>query len=224
MATLFDALTDQTRRLGDRPAVTFLDADTGERTELSFATLHNWVSKTANLLIDTFDTHLGSEVGLDVPLHWMVPVVALGAWATGAAVRVAPGGETVVVHEQDLTGGGDLPDGHLLIGIGMGGRPAEVDPGDALTVTDVLAQPDEFVDDPLDDGAWAIGGRTQATLRGEARGSPGDRVLHAGDRTTEQTVFAIARALPAGVGLVLARGFDDAGLRGLALQEGVAYP
>ncbi|WP_370325687.1 TIGR03089 family protein [Euzebya sp.] len=218
MTTIFAALTDQTRQLGDRPAVTFVDAGTGERTELSFATLHNWVSKTANLLLDSIDVQLGSEVRLDVPLHWLVPVVALGTWATGAAVRLQPGGDAVVGHELDDP---DL-EADLLIGIGMGGRPASDEIDDALTVTDVLAQPDEFVDDPQDDGAWAIGGRTQATLLAEPLGASGTRILHAGDRTTAETVFTIARSLPAGVGLVLARGFDADGLARLAAQEGLA--
>ena len=35
-----------------RPLLTFYDDATGERTELSGATLANWVAKTANLLVD----------------------------------------------------------------------------------------------------------------------------------------------------------------------------
>lgn len=213
--TIFDALTRQTRRLGDRPAVVFLDAGTGERTELGFATLHNWVCKTANLLSDTSDVGQGHDVTVGGPLHWMVPVVALGAWATGAAVRLEPGGDLTVRHELDGT------DADLLIGAGMGGRTTVGASGGALTVLDVLAQPDEFVDDPGDDGAWAMGGRTQATLLAEAYPPETGRVLHAGDRTTSEVVFLVARTLPAGVGLVLARGFDPAGLERVALQEGV---
>jgi uncharacterized protein (TIGR03089 family) len=214
--TLFHALAQQTRRLGDQPAVVFHDADTGERTELGFATLHNWVSKTANLFLDAFDAGLGAEVRVDLPLHWMAPVVALGAWATGAGVRVAPGGDVHVAHEAD--GGGEAD---LLIGGGMGGRLLGGAAGDALTITDVLGQPDEFVDDPGDEGAWAIGGRTQATLLGEAAPGEAVRVMHAGDRTTEDVLFMLARTLPAGVGVVLARGFDPAGLQAIASQEAV---
>lgn len=213
--TIFDALTRQTQRLGDRPAVVFLDAETGERTELGFATLHNWVAKTANLLLDTFDVGHGQEVTLSGPLHWMVPVVALGAWATGAAVRLEAGGDLSVGHEADGT------TADLLIGSGMGGRTTMRADGDALTVVDVLAQPDEFVDDPGDEGAWALGGRTQATLLAEAYPPETGRVLHAGDRITAEVVFLVARTLPAGVGLVLARGFDAAGLQRVALQERV---
>ena len=35
-----------------RPLLTWYDDATGERTELSGATLANWVAKTANLLVD----------------------------------------------------------------------------------------------------------------------------------------------------------------------------
>ncbi len=36
----------------NRPLLTWYDDATGERTELSGATLANWVAKTANLLVD----------------------------------------------------------------------------------------------------------------------------------------------------------------------------
>lgn len=218
--TIHQQFTEQARQMGDRPAVVFADAGTGERTELSFATLHNWVCKTANLLLDGFDAGPGAEVRLDVPLHWMVPVVALGAWAAGAAVRLDPGGDVVVGHEDDPTGGQAGSAVDLLIGTGMGGRPSSPDIGDALTVTDVLAQPDEFVDDPGDEGAWAIGGRTQASLLAEPVGGPGERILHAGDRVTEALLFGLARTLPVGAAVVLARGHDADALRRLADQEG----
>ncbi len=216
MTTIFDALTVQTRRLGDRPAVVFNDAGTGERTELSFATLHNWVCKTANLLVDELHVGLGDEVALDVPLHWMVPVLVLATWATGAAVRLEPGGQVTVGHDIDDDG----PQADLLIGSGMGGRPV-VDARDALTVTDILRQPDDFVDDPGDPGAWAIQGRRQDSMLDEMlEPAPGVRILHAGGRVLEETVFAVARTLPAGISLVIARGYDEDGLRSLARQEG----
>lgn len=220
MTTIFSVFSDQANRLGDNPAVVFHDATTGERTELSFATLHNWVSKTANLLLDSFDAGLGGEVRMDVPLHWLVPVVALGTWATGASLRTEPGGEVLVMHEEDLTDRDAQAD--LVIGTGMGGKPQVADVGGALIVTDILAQPDEFVDDPGDEGAWAVGDRTQATLLQQGGvTAQGSRVLHTARRTDDALLFLLARTLPRGAGVVLARGFDDAGLRRLADQENV---
>ena len=131
-------------------------------------------------------------------------------------MRLEPGGDLTVGHEVDGT------DVDLLIGAGMAGRPTADPASDALTVADVLAQPDEFVDDPGDEGAWAIGGRTQATLLAEAYPSETGRVLHTGDRVNAELLDLLARTLPAGVGLVLARGFDSEGLERVALQEGVA--
>ena len=214
--TIHDALTARARELGHSPAVVFRHADTGERTELSWATLHNWASKGANLLLDHCDAGLGAQVRLDMPAHWMAPVLSLAAWATGAAVAVEGECDVHVVHEADEPEGGDL-----LVGIGMGGRPMGPVPGDALTVVDVLAQPDDFVDDPGDEGAWAVGGRTQATLLSEAIGG-GGRVLHAADRVDEALLFLVARTLPAGTGLVIARGYDDVGLKKVATEEKVA--
>ena len=219
--SLYVALGDAAARLGHRPAVVFRDAGTGERTELSFATLHNWVSKSANLLLDRFDAGLGAEVRLRSPLHWLVPVVALGTWATGAALRLDGTGQAdvLVVHEADAPIAGDL-----LIGAGMAGRPLDpaAVPADALTVPDVLAEPDDFVDDPRDVGAWAIGGRSQDSLWAERLDAGDPPVLHAADRVSEETAFLLARALPAGVAVVLARGYDPAGLAALRREEGLA--
>lgn len=217
MTTIYSALTDRTRELGDQPAVVFADARTGERTELGFATLYNWTSKTANLWLDAFDAGLGSEVRVDLPLHWLVPVVLLATWTTGACVRLEPGGDVVVSYEEDP---GEDPD--VVIGAGMGGRPTTPPSGDVLTVADILAQPDEFVDDPGDEGAWAFGGRTQATLLAEGPISEGaTRVLWAGDRPTADLVFLTAHTLPHGIGLVLARHHDDGELARLAEHEQV---
>ena len=212
--TLFQQLSSTAARLGHSPAVVLRDAITGERTELSYATLSNWVSKSANLLLDVFDAGLGAQVRLDLPAHLMAPVLCFGALATGAAVTVEGEGDVSIVHEADDPDGGDL-----LIGAGMAARPVSPPTGEILTVVDVLGQPDDFVDDPGDEGAWAIGGRTQATLLAEPLG--GQRLLVATDRIDEQAVFTLARALPHGVGVVLARGFDVEGLAKVVAEERV---
>src|SRR6478736_2870384 len=56
-----------------RPLVTFYDDATGERTELSVTTYANWVAKVASLLVD-------------LPAHWLAPVVLGAAWAGGLEV------------------------------------------------------------------------------------------------------------------------------------------
>ena len=58
------------RRDAAAPLVTFYDDATGERVELSGATLGNWVAKTANLLQEEFDVGPGSTVAVALPVHW----------------------------------------------------------------------------------------------------------------------------------------------------------
>jgi len=69
-----------------RPLLTWYDDATGDRTELSGATLDNWVSKTANLLVDGLGLGPGDRAGLLLPPHWQTAAVRLGAWAAGLDV------------------------------------------------------------------------------------------------------------------------------------------
>ncbi|MGY1706290.1 TIGR03089 family protein [Geodermatophilus sp. SYSU D00697] len=81
-----DLLTARLRRDAAAPLVTAYDDATGERVELSAATLANWVAKTANLLQDEFDVTTGSTVAIALPVHWQTAAVLLGVWACGATV------------------------------------------------------------------------------------------------------------------------------------------
>jgi uncharacterized protein (TIGR03089 family) len=74
---------------GDRdPAAPLLTLYDGPvRVELSGATVDNWVSKTANLLVDGHGRP--ERVGLLLPLHWQLPCFLLGAAAAGATVVIA---------------------------------------------------------------------------------------------------------------------------------------
>src|SRR5215475_9540709 len=68
-----------------RPQLTYYDDGTGERTELSGATLDNWVAKTANLLIDGLGLGPGDTAAVLLPPHWQTAVIVLGASAAGLA-------------------------------------------------------------------------------------------------------------------------------------------
>jgi uncharacterized protein (TIGR03089 family) len=72
-----------------RPYVTYYDDSTGERIELSGATLDNWVAKTANLLRDELGQGSGARVWLGLPLHWQTVVWTLACWQLGAAVVIS---------------------------------------------------------------------------------------------------------------------------------------
>ena len=66
-----------------RPQLTWYDDATGERTELSGATLANWVAKTANLLVDEVALGPGDTAGVLLPPHWQTAAVLLGCWSAG---------------------------------------------------------------------------------------------------------------------------------------------
>ena len=69
--------------------MTWYDAD-GQRIELSGATLDNWATKTANLLLEEADAAPGTRIALDLPLHWRTVCWTIGAWRTGACVVTTP--------------------------------------------------------------------------------------------------------------------------------------
>jgi len=81
-----DLLAAVVRRNAAAPLLTAYDDATGDRVELSAATLANWVAKTANLLQDEFDVGPGSTVAVALPVHWQTTAVLLAAWSCGAAV------------------------------------------------------------------------------------------------------------------------------------------
>jgi uncharacterized protein (TIGR03089 family) len=73
-----------------RPLLTWYDDATGERTELSGATLANWVAKTANLLVDGTGFAPGDRAAVLLPPHWQTAAVLLGCWAAGGSVTGGP--------------------------------------------------------------------------------------------------------------------------------------
>lgn len=69
-----------------RPLLTWYDDLTGERTELSAATLANWTNKTANMLVDGLGLGPGSTAVVALPPHWQTAAVLLGCAAAGVTV------------------------------------------------------------------------------------------------------------------------------------------
>jgi uncharacterized protein (TIGR03089 family) len=108
------------------PLITQYDDATGERIELSAATLANWVAKTANLLQDEFDVGPGSSVAVALPVHWQTAAVLLAVWSCGAAVvdtatedpdRLAD--IDVVLAAQNRLEAVEVPDGAELLGLSL---------------------------------------------------------------------------------------------------------
>lgn len=96
-ATLPAAFAAVTAADPARPLLTWYDDTTGERTELSGATLANWVAKTANLLVDEGGLGTGDAAVVDAPPHWQVAAVLLGCWSAGLQVRAPERAESAAV-------------------------------------------------------------------------------------------------------------------------------
>lgn len=144
----YAALRERVRLSPSAPVITFRDLATGERMELSAASLDNAVAKTAGLMRDELDVQPGSRVGVHLPLHWQ-RVVWLGACAaTGAifAPDADPASCDVLVVDRDhldLLGGGD----GVVVSLAPFGlpEPGGVPMGAIDAAVAMRAHPDTFV-------------------------------------------------------------------------------
>ncbi|AGL14656.1 TIGR03089 family protein [Actinoplanes sp. N902-109] len=84
--TIPAALLAAVRRDPTMPLLTWYDDASGDRTELSGATMDNWVSKTANLLTDGAGLDRGDTVAVLLPPHWQTAAILLGSWTAGLTV------------------------------------------------------------------------------------------------------------------------------------------
>jgi uncharacterized protein (TIGR03089 family) len=75
------------------PRITYYDDATGERIELSTATLANWAAKTGNLLRDELGAGSSSRIAVLLPAHWQTAAVLFGIWWIGAEVVTSGGGQ-----------------------------------------------------------------------------------------------------------------------------------
>ncbi|MGV7425250.1 TIGR03089 family protein [Mycobacterium persicum] len=87
LTTLSAAILDPMLRADPvGPRITYYDDMTGERIELSAATLANWAAKTGNLLRDELAAGPASRVAVLLPAHWQTAAVLFGVWWIGAEV------------------------------------------------------------------------------------------------------------------------------------------
>jgi uncharacterized protein (TIGR03089 family) len=133
---------------GAQPLVTFYDDSSGERVELSGATLANWVAKTAGLLTDTIDVRPADLVRLQLPRHWLTAAWALATWRVGAVLqldeskpdlgpgRLLPGQQAAVTVCPDSLAGSYGADAGVVVAVSL--RPMGVRPGPAQPDAGVL--------------------------------------------------------------------------------------
>ncbi len=178
-----------------RPLVTFYDHATDERVELSVTTYGNWVAKTASLLCEEHGLERGDRLRVDLPVHWLGPVLLGAAWTAGLVVVLEGDdpGDAVVCGPDGLARWSAHADDVPVLACSlrpMGVRFAEpLPPGVHDVGIEVWGQPDAF--SPLDppghhDVAVEIDGEehTQGDLwRAAAAGS----VLTDGDRLLTET-------------------------------------
>ncbi|MEV8505236.1 TIGR03089 family protein [Actinoplanes sp. NPDC051475] len=88
--TIPAALAAAVRKDPTIPLLTWYDDTTGDRTELSGATMDNWVAKTANLLVDGAGLGPGDSAAVLLPPHWQTAAILLGTWTAGLSVPQNP--------------------------------------------------------------------------------------------------------------------------------------
>lgn len=127
-------LADEVRRDGARPFLTWYDDATGDRVELSVATIANWAVKTANSLVDEHGVEPGDPVALAPADHWLSFVAVLGLWCAGA--RLADDAAIVLPGDPAAFMSSVLPQPDALM------SPAgdvEWDPGDVPNGSRILS-------------------------------------------------------------------------------------
>jgi uncharacterized protein (TIGR03089 family) len=213
LPTVVAAHTAVTNNDASRPFLTYYDDATGERTELSAATLDNWVAKTANLLVDGLALGVGDVAAVRLPAHWQTAAVLLGCWSAGLAVDLVgtthPAPVAFVTEERI----GEInSDEVFALALSPLARPFQPAPpsGTLDYVTEVRAYGDHFRHTVEPRSLALADGTTHADLvdAASARGiPPATRVLIDADAAPDPTTWLVAPLL-AGTTVVLCRNLD----------------
>jgi uncharacterized protein (TIGR03089 family) len=216
--TVVDALATVIATDATRPLLTYYDDATGERTELSGATLANWVAKTANLLVDGLGLGTGDVAGVALPPHWQTAAVLLGCWSAGLAVDLEPAGRAGKTVEVGFASADRLDQVRAdetyalaLDPFGLGFRTGA--PGGAQDYNEMVrGYGDHFSPiTPVTPTTRALDdGRTHGDLVAQAPPAQrGDRLLIDADAHPDPVYWLVAPLL-AGASVVLCRNLDRA--------------
>ncbi len=176
------------------PRITYYDDATGERIELSTATLANWAAKTANLLRDELGAGPGSRVAVLLPAHWQTAAVLFGAWWIGCEV-VLDGSEADIA----LCTADRLDEADAAVGMGeiavlsldpFGKSVPDLPLGVTDYATSVRVHGDQIV--PERHPGAALDGRSVADVLSAARASATAQGLTAADRIMSTTGWVSA--------------------------------
>lgn len=234
MTTFSAVLADLLRREPGRPLLTFYDHASGERTELSVTTYANWVAKCSSLLVEEHGLERGQRLRLDLPTHWLGPVLLGAAWNAGIVVDLGEDSpeepDAVVCGPAGLERWAPLASTRPVLAsalLPLGVRFAEPLPAGVHDVgVEVWGQPDSFVAwDPAqpDDLALARPATThEQTWRTAAAGSllaDGGRLLSVANPASPPGIATFTEPLARGGSLVLVAHPDDARLDSVMTEE-----
>ena len=192
------------------PRITYYDDATGERIELSTATLANWAAKTGNLLRDELGAGPGSRVAVLLPAHWQTVGVVLGIWYIGAEIILGQGDCDIAFCTENLLDEAEAVAGEVVVlSLDAFGRPvADLPFGITDYATSVRVHGDQITAER--NPGSALNGRSTdevlslATSSGLARNfTPSDRVLSTdGWDTPDDLIDNLLAVYAAGASLV----------------------
>ncbi len=192
------------------PRITYYDDVTGERIELSAATLANWAAKTGNLLRDELGAGPASRVAILLPAHWQTAAVLFGVWWVGAeAVLQASGPADIALCTAERLDEADTvvePGGEVaVLSLDPFGRPA---PGLPIGVTDyataVRVHGDQIV--PERHPGPALAGRSVDEILADCENSATARGLTSSDRVLSSASWSGPAELVDGLVAIMAVG------------------
>ncbi|MDL9937084.1 TIGR03089 family protein [Gordonia sp. ABSL1-1] len=224
---VFAAVGDWTR-----PLLTYYNDDTGERTELSGATLGNWAAKTANFLVDEIGVLPGDRVRVDLPEHWQSAAILLGTWWTGAHIVLGSADDTDTDRAvfTSVARIDDHPDADELIVASLDAFALplrDLPPGVADYASSVRVHGDQYASRASGETVLpGPDGSLPATIAA-ATDAAGRDAIHAGARvlttrewhTADGVVNHLLAPLLAGASLVHVAGADPGSLGGRAESE-----
>lgn len=226
--TIPQVLAAAVRRDPASPLVTFYDDASGDRTELSGATLDNWVSKTANLLVDGLGLGPGDTAAVTLPPHWQTAAILLGVLSAGVAADTGdPESADVLFAAADRVTTTKAADRYAtgLLPFAMPLR--EVPSGFADFVLEVRQFGDYFPSRPVTAGDAALDGRTHAealaaaTTRAAELGITADSRVLIDATTHPDPIDWLLAPLVAGASTVLCAHLDPAKVTARAESERV---
>lgn len=215
--TIPQVLASAVRRDPASPLLTFYDDTSGDRTELSGATLDNWVAKTANLLVDGLGLGAGDTAAVTLPPHWQTAAILLGVWSAGVAAEISdPESADVLFTAPDQTATTKAPDRYAtgLLPFAMPLR--ELPAGFADYVLEVRQFGDHFPGQPVTADDPALNDRSHADVLAAAAARATELGITAGGRvlvdaaTHADPVAWLLAPLVTGASIVLCAHLDPA--------------